>query len=423
MSQPAPGPRVHVVGAGLAGLACATALAEAGLPVRLYESAGQAGGRCRSYDDPVLGRTIDNGNHLMLGGNPELFRYLDRIGARDRLVGGPQARLPFIDLTDGTRWCVSPGPGRLPFWLLNPARRVPGVPLTAYAGLLRLAAASANATVAERLSKESLLYRRLWSPLAVSILNTPPEEASARLLWEVFRRTLLRGADACRPFVARDGLSDALVVPALNFLTARRAEVATSVRLLGISRDAAGKPNGLQLSTGMLDLRPADRVVLAIPAQRAAELLPDLPVPLRHCGILNAHFRLGTPATLPDGAPLVGLVGGTAEWLFSRGDVVSVTVSAADRLMDRPAEELAELIWRDVASALGIAGPCPPHRIIKEKRATFAATPDQERLRPAANAPRGNLLLAGDWTDTGLPATIEGAIQSGHHAAALCLSS
>lgn len=393
------------------------------MPVRLYEAAGQPGGRCRSYHDAVLDRTIDNGNHLILGGNPEIFRYLDRIGARNRLLGSPRARLPFMDLACGVRWCLAPGPGRLPLWLLDPARRVPGVPLMAYGGLLRLATASAEATVADRLRGSEPLYRRLWAPLAVSILNTPPESASARLLWEVFRRTLLRGEAACRPFVARDGLSDALVAPALDYLSSRDAEIVLNARLTGMTRDAAGSVDGLAFATGPQALGPHDRVVLALPPQRAAELLPGLPVPELHCAILNAHFRLEAPAELPDGAPLLGVVGGMAEWIFARGDIVSVTVSAADRLMERPVAELAKLIWRDVARCLGLSGPCPPHRIVKEKRATFAATPAQERLRPAAGALGGNPVLAGDWTATGLPATIEGAVQSGHHAAALCLES
>lgn len=407
----------------MAGLACATALAAAGRPVTLYESTGQAGGRCRSYHDPVLGCTVDNGNHLILGGNPEVFRYLDRIGARDRLIGGDMsARLPFMDLSDGRRWAVAPGPGRLPFWLLDRARRVPGTRLGEYLAALRLALAGKAATVADWLPVDSGLYRRLWAPLAVSILNTPPERASARLLWEVFRRTLLRGEAACRPYIARHSLDDALVAPALAFLEARAAQVRTHARLTGVERpDAGGNATAIYLSGGRVELGPDDCAVLALPAQRAAELLPGLPVPQQHQAILNAHFRPPVAPALPGNAPLLGLIGGTAEWLFVRDGMVSVTVSAADRLMDQPAEELAILLWRDVAQALGTAAPCPPYRIIKEKRATFAATPAQERLRPDARALGGNLVLAGDWTATGLPATIEGAVWSGHRAAAICM--
>jgi hydroxysqualene dehydroxylase len=139
-------------------------------------------------------------------------------------------------------------------------------------------------------------------------------------------------------------------------------------------------------------------------------------VPDAFCAIVNAHFKIAPPA----GAPLlVGLVGGTAEWVFAFPDRLSVTVSAADRLMDMDTQELTALLWRDVAAVHRLDGPPPPCRIVKEKRATFAATPAQDARRPACATRWTNLFLAGDWTATGLPATIEGALRSGEKAAAL----
>jgi hypothetical protein len=121
--------------------------------------------------------------------------------------------------------------------------------------------------------------------------------------------------------------------------------------------------------------------------------------------------------------PLLGLIGGTAEWLFLRAELVSITVSAADALADEPAERIAERLWADAARALDLpVAPLPPARIVKERRATFAQTPAAAARRPAAATGWRNLLLAGDWTATGLPATIEGAVRSGHHAADLALA-
>jgi len=413
--------RVHVVGAGLAGLACATALAVRGTKVTLYEAAPRAGGRCRSFHDRLLDRRIDNGNHLVLGGNGETFRYLDRIGGRAAMACLAPARLPFIDLETDERWCLRPGAGPLPLWLLDPARRVPGAGVRDHAGLLRLALARPGATVAGMLGTGTLLWRRLWQPLAVSILNTRPDEACARLLWTVFRRTLLKGEAACRPWIARDGLSAACVDPALDLLARAGATVRLNTRLAGLARQG-DRVMTLHLAGGeAVPLAPADRVVLALPAPVASDLLPGLAVPTAFRAILNAHLRLPAPVTLPGDAPLLGVVGGTVEWLFARGDVVSTTTSAADALIDRPAAELEALVWRDVARVLGLSGPCPPIRLVKEKRATFAATPDSRHRRPGLRAGGlSNLLLAGDWTDTGLPATIEGAVQSGHAAAAAC---
>ena len=122
----------------------------------------------------------------------------------------------------------------------------------------------------------------------------------------------------------------------------------------------------------------------------------------------------------PPGAPLIlGVIGGTAEWIFAFDDRISVTVSCAEAIVDRDREDLARLLWSDVVRALDIVAELPPWQIVKEKRATFAATPAQDALRPAAATCWPNLLLAGDWTQTGLPATIEGAVRSGETAAAL----
>ncbi len=117
------------------------------------------------------------------------------------------------------------------------------------------------------------------------------------------------------------------------------------------------------------------------------------------------------------------MIGGLAEWVFVKRDVVSVTISAADRLVDHAAPDLAAAIWTDVTRALELpAGELPPWRIVKERRATFAARPDQLSRRPDVTTRWKNLLLAGDWTQTGLPATIEGAIDSGLRAADLVAS-
>ena len=160
---------------------------------------------------------------------------------------------------------------------------------------------------------------------------------------------------------------------------------------------------------------PDEPVILAVPSWVASTLLPELTVPAEHHAIVNAHFRIAPP----EGAePMIGVLGGTAEWIFAFPDRISVTISAADALVAEDRAVLAARIWRDVAAVHGLPEALPPWQLVIEKRATFAATPAQDRLRPVAKTVWRNLILAGDWTQTGLPATIEGAIRSGETAAA-----
>jgi hypothetical protein len=162
-----------------------------------------------------------------------------------------------------------------------------------------------------------------------------------------------------------------------------------------------------------------DVVVLAVPPRPAGTLLPGLKTPSKFRAIVNAHFRFDPPNDMP---PLIGVVGGLVEWLFAFPNRLSVTISSADRLVDMPREELAQAIWRDVCKAGGVSGELPPWQIVRERRATFEATPEQNALRPGASTAHKNLFLAGDWTDTGVPATIEGSVRSGDRAADLVLA-
>ncbi len=411
---------MHIVGAGLAGLAAAVRLAGAGVAVTLYEAAGHAGGRCRSYHDAVLDRRIDNGNHLVLSGNHAIRDYLEAIGADDSLVGPARAEFPFVDLEHDAAWTLRPDRGAVPWSILCAHRRVPGTGVLDYLGAWRLARAGPATTLGQCLATDGQLWRRFWRPLAVSILNTEPADASAALLWAVVRETFGRGEAACRPLIARDGLSESFVEPALAFLARMGADVrlGTRVRELGL---AAGRVAALT-ADAPVRLGAADSVILAVPAGAAARLLPQISAPDRFQAIVNGHFVLPPDAAGTAFSGFVGIVGGTAEWLFRRGDVVSITVSAADGLAASADAEIAAALWADIRRILALADtPLGAYRIIREKRATFAQTPDQVALRPSAETALANLWLAGDWTDTGLPATIEGTLRSGNLAAEAAL--
>ena len=406
---------VHVIGAGLAGLSAALAVVDAGHPVTLYEASPQAGGRCRSYFDRELGCVVDNGNHLLLSGNTASFSYLDRIGARHTLDGPAAPAFPFMDMGTGERWTVRPSAGHLPLWIFDRKRRVPGTRPRDYLGLLALRRPRQQASVASVLPGGAL-SERLLEPLAIAALNTRPEEGLASLLAAVMRETLMRGGAACLPRFPRASLAASLVDPALVALRAAGAWVRLAERVTRPTIEG-GRITGFATAAGPIVVGDADAVVLAVPPWAAADLLPALATPNGFEAIVNVHFR---GEAEPGETGFIGLIGSVAEWAFVKPGHVSVTISAANRMIDQPSEEIARTVWPEVRAALRLSDPMPAWRVVKEKRATIAATAAQERRRPHARTPLAtNLALAGDWTATGLPGTIEGAIRSGLKAAAV----
>ncbi len=407
---------VHVIGAGMAGLAAALRLVQAGRQVALYDAAGQAGGRCRSYFDETLGCRLDNGNHLLVSGNTAAMAYIAETNAAATFVTADIAAFPFLDLKSSERWSVRPTEGRVPWWLFVADRRVAGTNALDYLDALKLNRAAATATISQTLDARRVIYERLWVPLAVAALNTEVEQASARLLGTIFADTFGRGGAGLHPLYPKEGLSESLVDPALAVIQAKGGSLRFGQRLRSL-RFEGERVVALDFGRGEVMLEAEDSVVLAVTAPVAKDLIPALDAPDAFRAIINAHFRV---ETLPGQAySFLGLVNGTADWIFLKPGVISTTTSAADRLVDRDAEDLAAALWRDIARAYGLdPATLPPHRVVKEKRATFACTPAQLLRRPKARTRWRNLILAGDWTDTGWPATIEGAIRSGFTAAA-----
>jgi len=416
---------VHVIGAGLAGLSSALRLSGAGTKVSLHEAGPAAGGRCRSYFDKEFNLRIDNGNHLLLSGNRATFAYIDEIGTRDHFVIPRRPRFPFIDLKTGERWVVRPNRGRIPWWILAGWRRVPDSRLSDYLGMAWIARIRDDTVVGESM-RRGRLYWRLVEPFAVAALNTRPQAALARLLGAVMKETLLRGGKHCIPTFPRGGLSEALVDPAIALMQERGVEISFNHRLtrLEVQED---RVTTLWFGTEAVPLGPEDAVVLAVPPWIAVGLLPTLTVPDAFEAIVNVHFLLPDGVATGDVAAtgFIGILEGIAEWLFIKQGHVSVTISAANALVDDPARTIAATVWPNVCAALDLEIPSgaalPPFRVVKEKRATFAATALQELRRPQARTTLANLVLAGDWTATGLPATIEGAIRSGSVAADILL--
>src|ERR1700756_1542824 len=319
---------VHIIGAGISGLSAAVRLANAGFKVAVHEATQQAGGRCRSYFDAATNLTIDNGNHLLLSGNSHAVNYARAIGTEAGLVGPARAQFPFVDLSSGQRWQLDLGDSRLPLWVFDEARRVPDTGLRDYLALMPLLWAPKSRLVADAIRCEGPLYQRLVQPLLLAALNVDPPEGSAGLAGAVVRETLLAGGQACRPLIARDGLSAVLIEPAIKLLQSKGASIrfGHELREFAMSADSVGH---LKFGEDTVAVETGDAVVIAVPPRAASSLLPHLKTPSKFRAIVNAHFRFDPPRDMP---PILGVVGGLVEWLFAFPQRLSVTISNADRL-------------------------------------------------------------------------------------------
>lgn len=380
-------PTVHVVGAGMAGLAAAVAVARTGTHVKLYEAAPWAGGRCRSFYDPLLERTIDTGSHLLLGANRDALAYAQGIGA-ELIRFGP--KLNFADIKNGRRWTLTPT--RLPAALSETLCAL-GLPWVA-----------GSQSVADRLGR-SRRFGDLWHPLCLAALNTPPQRASARVFARALRAVLLGGPQAFHGHIFPHGLSAALVDPALALLRRLGADIRFGQRLTSCSRTR------LTFGPVLEDINRDDRVILALPPWALSRIVPgigDFPFE----PILNLHYRLPLPVRLD--APL-GMIGGQGQWLFVRDDVASVTISAAANA--DPAQ-----IWAEIAPLLAQPAILPAYRQIRERRATLRHDPQTIARRPGPTTTHpGGVFLAGDWLRSPWPCTIESAVSSGLRAACLAM--
>ena len=397
---------IHVIGAGVAGLAAALALAEAGRPILLHEASPGAGGRARALPDGT-----DNGTHALLGANTAALSFLRRIGALEGWVEPEPAGLPVLDLRDGRAFRVALSP----FAWRDPALRPPGLSGRALVALMRLALPGRDRAIGPAMSAHPEFHRGFVDPLVIAALNTPSEEASARRLGAVLRR--LGGRGATRLLVARQGLGPDLVAPALAALERAGAAIRHGARLRRLV-SSGGRVTTLDFGEDTVALGPGDAAVLATPPWGSGRLLPHLPTPESYAPIVNLHYAHPSPGPVR----FLGLLDALCQWVLVRPAGVAVTVSAGDAAAKEDVATLGPRAWaelRRAALAFGLAGDwpedAPPCRVVKERRATPRHIAGAA-LRPP-RLPLANLALAGDWTDPELPATIEASVRSGEAAA------
>ena len=433
---------VLIIGGGFAGLAAGVALAGAGRRVHLLEQKPHLGGRARSFIEPSTGSVVDNGQHILTGAYHATLRFLEEIGTLDRIRFPPGLTVRFLE--DGGRLSSLKCP-RLPspWHLLAGVMRSDGFTWREKLEILRLGRAldskgpssnsSSGLTVEEwliRLGQSERLRRNFWDLFSIAAMNEDPRRAAASVFERVLRLALFSSPADSRIGIPQGGLSECYTQAAADYIQSRGGQVETGRNVTGFVI-ADGACRGVRLASGESIEVPA--VISAVPWFEFVRLLPAEPLRsepfftkilgLRPAPIISINLWFDRQLTKLD---FVGLRGTTVQWLFNkRGghasgrDYVSLVLSGAHAHIERSKDDLLSIALRDLARLL------PQTReanlvhslVIKERFATFSPSVDAEALRPTASTPISGLILAGDWTATGLPATIEGAVQSGYTAA------
>jgi len=419
--------KVAVVGGGYAGTAAAVTLAQSGVPVTVYEAGPQLGGRARRVT--VNDVALDNGLHILLGAYSDTLRLMNLVAA------DPAQALTRLSL----QWRIHrrfsmtaprlPAPLHLIIALLTARGASWGERLAALRFMRAMRGRAfrleRDVTVSELLAshaQSATFVRCLWEPLCVAALNTPPERASAQTFLNVLRDGLDADRASSDLLLARHDLSTLFPDPAAAYVRAHGGVVNTSCLVDTI------EPLGNAINVTSRDTRtPFNHVICAVSPHRAAALLASIQQlagtialldRFRYQPIYSVYLQFATRVTLP--SPMLGTAG-IAQWLFDRDAIcgqrglVAAVISAEGPHQNMTQDELARTVHREIEAELGPLPTLEWHRVIAEKRATFECTVGLER--PLTRTSLANLHLAGDYTASDYPATIEAAVRSGIAAA------
>lgn len=438
---------IVVIGAGFAGLSAAALLAEAGRQVLVLDARPRLGGRATAFRDRDTGEVVDNGQHVMFGCYRETLAFLERVGALDNVKIQDALAIPFLD-ERGRRTELTCPPLPPPLHLLAGVLAWKALPFSDRVSALRLGPALLRArggrldpraeaeTVAgwlQRHGQRPQLIEWLWEPLAVAALNQPIVEATAEPFVRVLAEMFGPSRRASALVMPAKPLDEMYATPAQCFIESHRGEVRTDALARVVTRGdhvSAVDVRGERLE--------ADAVISAVPWHQLRTLFPEVPAALTET-VRNATGMGAMPivtvnlwydrVVMED--PFVGLPGRSMQWVFDKRRVfgeaashLSLVSSAAATLAPRGNDELIALAAREIATSLPGAREARLIRgtVVREKQATFSLAAGQPR-RPSTITALKNFYLAGDWTDTRLPGTIESAVLSGHRAARAIIES
>jgi squalene-associated FAD-dependent desaturase len=437
-----------VIGAGFAGLSAAVALAEKGFRVTVLEGKPALGGRAYSFADPDTGDFVDNGQHVLMGCYRETLDFLARIGARDQLVFHEDLEIEMLAGAGRSAMLKTvrmPGPMHMAGALFGYRHLSFADRIGVMRGGLRLLAMHRSgdgelrrltvAQLMDRLAQSDWARQCFWYPLSMATLNDEPESSSAELLAEVLKRAFFSRRRDSAFVYSRVGLSELYCTGAQRVVERAGGTVESHSFVETFELGLGGGVASARLRDGRRIEAP--NFISAVPAPQLLRFLPEHAVAdpffarlteLTSSPIICVHLWLDREVT---NLPFVGFIGTTTQWLFNkrriftqRGEAhpgyISFVISGARKVVERSSDEILEIVLNDLHAMIPASREAKVVKsiVLKEKQATTAPDLRSHELRPTAKTPIPNFFLAGDWIQTGLPATIESAVISGRAAAA-----
>ncbi|NUN08574.1 MAG: FAD-dependent oxidoreductase [Ignavibacteriaceae bacterium] len=423
--------RCLIIGGGLAGLSAAVHLSQKNISIELLESSPKLGGRAYSFIDSRTGIELDNGQHLLMGCYSYTLEYLNIINSL-HLLQFPESLSALFQ--DGQQKYHLKVPGKIPFPLnlilgllgFNYFSLSEKISLMKFITGLRIFSDSPYALNAEEwlksMGQDAPRLREFWRLMIVSALNCKPEEASASVLRLVITEMFMRGTRESSLLVPKTGLSRLLIVPAVELIKRSEGVITLSER---VKKVITSDRKVLAVITEQREIRNFDFVIIAAPVHsdivKNIISYPDLLDKYSHSLIVSVHVLRKTE--YPPNS-FTGFFNSVIHWIFFHENHFSLVISSAKELYEKGKDNFLNLIKTELSEKLGITDlPDEEIRILTEKRATFIPSVNLQKSRISAITNYSNLFLAGDYTDTGLPSTIEGAIKSGKKASELVIKS
>jgi zeta-carotene desaturase len=411
--------KVLIVGGGFAGLSAAVYLSEKNFDITLLEASPLLGGRAKAVASRVKSEKVDNGQHLLIGAYSETLKFLNKINALANFERFPRLLLPFLER--GGRYAYLHI--RSPFYPLNlfsASMRFNAIALRKRVKMLLpfVALKSLNETFAENseewlknLKQDNDVLKVFWNVLGVSALNAPLATTDVGVFKRVLSEIFLKGNKAFEFILPAKNLTEAYVLPAVNFIKSRGGKIYTSEKVTKLTVE---KNRVKELFTVKNRYNDFDFLILAIPFSSTVKILEWRKSPeYKESPIVNVHLWLKeNPLTCKYAA----LIDSEFDWLFSAGNRLTLVKSAAFKLVNSMNSKIEKLALKELREFIPLfhEGLVEGVETIKEKRATFVPSTEFERARRKFSyRPFRNLFLAGDWTTKGFPATIEGAVRSG----------